>query len=129
MPEDGLAWRPWHGWLPAVLPAGARTFRASDPAMADTLRASGAAPAAAAAGRAVRRADARVGLSGVLLVVAEDHVLRVVLAAGAAQIADGVGFLGALRATGPGAAVAERIAWPQAEGELPLARWVLEPRL
>jgi hypothetical protein len=243
MPGEGLAWRPWHGWLPAVLPASARTFRAADPELADTLRASGAAAglqpdvelatsaagltgdapcaivflheraaegagvpgrvaarlggaartargvaqarrrlrdlgcaeievvpfdqerrpalappgthdaralplgaivvgrraradattvleaAGAAAGERVARADARVGLSGVVLVVGERRVLRVVLRAGEEQIAAGVGFLRALRAAGPPPGVEERIAWPEAEGELPLARWVLEPRL
>ena len=74
------------------------------------------------------RADAHVGLSGVVLVLGP-RVLRLVLRAGEGQITDGVEFLAALRAAGPPPAVEEQIAWPEAEGELPLARWVLEPRL
>src|SRR4051794_16890623 len=42
MPGQGLAWRPWHGWLPAVLPAQTRTYASADPELADTLAASGA---------------------------------------------------------------------------------------
>src|SRR5947207_3330158 len=47
MPRQGLAWRPWHGWLPAVLPAGAQAFRSADAELAGTLEASGARPASA----------------------------------------------------------------------------------
>src|SRR4051812_46004924 len=237
MPGQGPAWRPWHGWLPAVLPASARTFRSADPELAETLRDSGAvesaepdielataagqltgdAPCAVvfrhdspsegaglagrvtgrlggvartasgvtrarrrlrelgyprvevvpfdqerrpglappgagdlralplsavvvgrrddgptmleAAGEDVARADARVGLSGVVLVLGERRVLRMVLHAGAPQISDGVRFLRALRSGELPPVVSERIAWPEAEGELALARWVVEPRL
>src|SRR3954466_15801067 len=40
-----LVWRPWHGWLPAVLPASAQTFRTADADLAATLSESGAASA------------------------------------------------------------------------------------
>ena len=241
--REGVPWHPEHGWLAAVLPASARTFRSTDAQLAATLEASGAVAAAQpdvelattaaalrgdadcavvylhrsaregaglpgrvagrlagvaqtargvdAARRRLRRlghtrvetvpfdperrpalappgladaralplsaivvgrraealgptilqaageaasepvvpADARAGLSGVVLALGDRRVLRAVMCAGGEQIGAGVGFLAALRAAGPSPEVADRIAWPAAEGELALARWVVEPRL
>src|SRR5436190_9425161 len=71
----------------------------------------------------------RVGLSGAVIGVGERRVLRVVMRAGEAQVREGGAFLEGLRAGGAPDVVAERIPWPVGAGELPLARWMLEPRL
>jgi hypothetical protein len=118
-PADGLA-----GRLPlAVLVVGRR------PEATPTLLQSSAAAAREAAAAAPRLAAPIVGLSGVLLVLGDQGVLRVVTSAAGEHLDGPRDALERLRLLEPEPVVRDRVPWTLASGQVGIGQWTLEPRL
>jgi aminoglycoside phosphotransferase (APT) family kinase protein len=126
LPETGPG-RPPHrlaGRLPlAALVVGRR------PEATPTLLQSSAVAAREASAFAPRLAPPIVGLSGVLLVLGDQGVLRVVPRAAGEHLDGPRDALERLRLLEPEPVVQDRVPWTVASGQVGIGQWTLEPRL
>jgi hypothetical protein len=126
LPETGPG-RPPHrlaGRLPlAALVVGRR------PEATPTLLQASAVAARGSSTSAPRLAAPIVGASGVLLVLGDQSVLRVVPRAAGGHLDGPREALGKLRRLEPEPAIRDRVPWTLASGRVGIGQWTLEPRL